>query len=108
MKYQDQPLQVALALKEQARKTWLAKVFANGWSFGYNQPGGITPGMFGFSAMLQPECRSSTIEDWQYLGAVMGAVGVPLPEGPSRFVYYTDAATADPNSVLKWLWKEKL
>ena len=109
MKFQDQPLQVAMRLKEEARTKKMARVDANGWSFVYSTPeflkaaGGQS---YGFSAMLQPECRSSTVEDWQYLGAVMGAIGMPSPEDPTLFRLYTDVATADPNSALKWFWDE--
>ena len=110
MNYQEQPAQVALRLRESATKNgWMGRVTANGWSFAYNRPvrGNSAMNFYGFSAMLQPKCRSSSVEDWEYLGQVMKAMEMPEPTDRSKFLYYTDLATEDPNSVLKWLWNEE-
>jgi hypothetical protein len=104
MKYQDQPEQVALKLKEEAKKKPIGGVIANGWSFGYSLPSAELG--YGFSAMLYPKGRSSTTEDWEYLGKVQALVGMPLPDGKEGFTFFTDVATADPNSVLKWFWPD--
>lgn len=106
MKFQDMPEQVAIKLREETTKGPIAGVKANGFSFAYTRPSPMIPGVYVFSAMLQPEGRGSTTDDWDYLGKVMGFLGVPLPEGPERFKYFTDVATADPNSVLKWVWTD--
>lgn len=110
MRFQDQPMQVAMKLKELARTERIAHVNANGWSFVYNTPeyftaAGLPCPMYGFSAMLYPKGRGSTVEDWHYLGEVIGSIGSPPIDQKDKFTFWTDAATANPNSILKWLWK---
>jgi len=75
-----------------------------GWSFVYSGPSLKVPAM-GFSAQLIPKGRGSTEADWYYLGEVLAAIGSPYASGPAAFIFFTDVATANPNSVLKWLWK---
>jgi hypothetical protein len=101
MNDQDQPAQVAVRLKEAAKPSGFGRVDANGWSFCYSVPSPALPGLYGFSAQLEPKGRGSVEEDWRYLGEVAFQIGVPEREGCSLF---TDVGEADPNSVLKWMW----
>jgi hypothetical protein len=53
------------------------------------------------SASLHPIGRSSTEEDWEYLGKMVAALRVP--PGALR----TSLETTDPNAVHYWTWSEK-
>ena len=91
---------VAAQLKADARaETPFARCVSNGWSFVYSVPCKAIPYM-GLSAQLWPVGRGSKEHDWFFLGQVMGAIGVPV----GSCAVASDVATADPNSVLKWLW----
>jgi hypothetical protein len=54
-----------------------------------------------FSGQLHPLGRSSTKEDWNYLGEVAASVGAPeIPTTPIE--------TTHPNAPHYWIWKETL
>ena len=106
MKKKENPAKVALRLKKGAGVLRAFTTDAGGWRFVYNIPGFCGGDFYGLSASLWPMGRGSTVKDWDYLGKIMAAIGMPSPEDPSKFRYFTDVKTADPNSVLKWMWME--
>lgn len=99
----DLAKRIARQLREDARKkahpAKLANVNARGWSFAMSYDPGCSLWMF--SAMLWPEGRGSTTDDWEFLGEVLGSAGVLL-EAPVGNTLETS-----PNAVHKWAWTEE-
>ena len=63
---------------------------------------GFTDRTWVLSASLWPRGRSSTTRDWDYLGQMLGAVGVPDP----KRCCLTPIETTHPNDVHYWQWEE--
>ena len=58
-------------------------------------------GLWCFSAQLYPKGRGSVGSDWELLGKMASAVGVP--EGEREMGLTVDTS---PNAVHKWMWVE--
>lgn len=61
---------------------------------------GFRRGMWVLSACLHPRGRGSKEEDWQFLGKMTAALGVP--EGSLK----TPFETTHPSAVHYWMWEE--
>ena len=75
-------------------------VIASGWSFMFSWDGSL----YIFSAQLRPFGRSSSADDWAFLGAVMAGAGVPSKERDC--ILWTDVTDDEVSGVLKWAWKD--
>lgn len=96
--------EVACLLRSDAADRKEGHIVFRGWQFFYSE----SSGRAGLTAQLWPKGRGSTEGDWRFLGMVSAALGVPPDDAADRFLMRTDVGAADPNSVLKWIWKTEL